>query len=114
MTNKIEPHEIINTNRISDKIDYNEYQHYIIKSGTGTGKTYSVIKHHFEGDLPILSIVSRVSLAKEHKRAFLQYQENEENHVDYEQDFIGYWDYKNDSMKQFEGNNIIITINLSY
>ena len=75
LPNKIKPEQVIDINKISNDYDniYNNPEgSYIIKSDTGTGKTYSfsVFVNKNEYNNNFISIVSRVSLAEEQYRVF--------------------------------------------
>jgi len=89
--NVIKPDDTFDKERVSDyfyedtvKGIYNsvfeknelEGQNLVIKSGTATGKSYFFKYYHsvkLDRQTPIMSIVSRVSLAEEHNRIFTQY-----------------------------------------
>jgi hypothetical protein len=87
--NVIQPIETFEKKRVSDyfyestikgiyeeQINDLEGQNLVIKSGTATGKSYFFKHYHsvkLNKETPIMSIVSRVSLAEEHLRTFEEY-----------------------------------------
>ena len=89
--NIIKPDDVFDNNRVSDYFYEDtqrgiyksifeknklEGQNLVIKSGTATGKSYFFKHYHsvkLDRDIPIMSIVSRVSLAEEHQRIFEEY-----------------------------------------
>lgn len=108
--NVIKPDLIVNsenTKGLADVFNIDTNKSYVIQSGTNSGKTYLVNNYHhnLENKTPILSIVSRTSLAAEHKRVF----ENMNKDEDFTE-YHNYADYKNKNLYQFEGQNLIIQI----
>jgi len=108
--NVINPDLIVNsenTKGLAEVLDLDNNKNYVIQSGTNSGKTYLVNNYHhnLEYKTPILSIVSRTSLAAEHKRVF-EGMNNDEDFTEYH----NYADYKNENLYKFEGQNLIIQI----
>jgi len=105
INNKIKPDLIVDSTGkkgLSEVININPNKNYIIKSGTATGKTYSINEYIHKDDSKIISIVSRVSLATEHYRVFSEWYDDEDLQKDDE--FILYnevgclWNYEGDSL----------------
>ncbi len=105
INNKIKPDLIVDSTGkkgLSEVININPKLNYIIKSGTATGKTYSINEYIHKDDSKIISIVSRVSLATEHYRVFSEWYDDEDLQKDDE--FILYnevgclWNYEGDSL----------------
>jgi len=109
INNKIKPDLIVDSTGkkgLSEVININPKLNYIIKSGTATGKTYSINEYIHKDDSKIISIVSRVSLATEHYRVFSEWYDNEDLQKDDE--FILYNDVG--CLWNYEGNNLIIQL----
>tara|TARA_R100000700_G_scaffold40244_1_gene55304 strand:- start:1285 stop:4482 length:3198 start_codon:yes stop_codon:yes gene_type:complete len=105
--NKIQPDKMINSNRISQVIDIEDNKNYVIQSPMATGKSYLInALHNDDKSKKIISIVSRISLAKEHFRCFHKY--NADKELD-DNEYILYCLEKG-SLQNFEGENIIICI----
>ena len=109
LDNYIKPDLVVdssNTKGLSEVFSINPNKNYIIKSKTNTGKTYLVNKFHHHQDKPIISITSRVSLAKEHKQVFLNM--NKENE---DTDYLLYNDENLDTyFNNYEGENMVIQL----
>ncbi len=91
---------------ISEVFEIDSKKNYIIKSKTNTGKTYLVNSYHHSQNKPIISITSRVSLAVEHQRIFL-----DANSEEKDDDYLLYNDENlHDYFRNYEGNNMIIQI----
>ena len=112
--NKIEPDEIVNSKGkrgINEVLNIEPNKNYVIKSGTATGKTYSINEYIHENDHKLLSIVSRVSLAKEHQRVFGSwYEKTDTPELGQYDNYILYSDHRNEFLGVFEGDNMIIQI----
>ena len=96
LKNKIKPDITIN----KKKLGYGFIQrniNYVIKSDTGTGKTTSFKHYVYDYDLKFISIVSRVSLAKEQHQTFNEHGLNCKL-------------YNTKHIKLNDGDNIVITI----
>ena len=95
-----------NTKGLAEVLELDHNKNYVIQSGTRSGKTFLVNKyHHSLESTPILSIVSRTSLAQEHQRVFLKM--NDEND---DRDYINYADKRKENLYQYEGQNLIIQV----
>lgn len=109
LDNYIQPDLVLdstNTLGIAEVFSIDSDKNYIIKSKTNTGKTYLVNQYHHNQDRPIISITSRVSLAVEHKKVFLDMNSEHED-----TDYLLYNDENLDPyFKNYEGANMIIQI----
>ncbi len=111
--NKIKPDLVVNSEGkkgLSEVVDFNLEDNYIIKSGTATGKTYAVNKYIHDYDLQLLSITSRVTLAQEHQRVFGSFYTETYPELAEQDNYILYSEHRNEWLGLFEGDNLIIQI----
>lgn len=112
--NKIEADLIVNSEGkkgLSEVLNIEKNKNYVIKSGTATGKTYSINEYIHKNDLKLLSITSRTSLAQEHQRVFGGWYLNTDTPELAEYDnYVLYSDHRDEWLGHFEGDNMIIQL----
>tara|TARA_R100001015_G_C4635060_1_gene203322 strand:- start:7269 stop:10496 length:3228 start_codon:yes stop_codon:yes gene_type:complete len=111
--NKIKPDEIVNSKGkkgLSEVLNIETNKNYVIKSGTATGKTYSINEYIHKHDHKLLSIVSRTTLAQEHQRVFGSWYEKTDPELAEQDNYILYSEHRNEWLGLFEGDNMIIQI----
>lgn len=111
--NKIKPDEIVNSKGkrgLSEVLNIEPNKNYVIKSGTATGKTYSINEYIHNNDHKLLSITSRTTLAQEHQRVFGSWYEKTDPELAQYDNYILYSEHRNEFLGIFEGDNMIIQI----
>lgn len=92
--------EIVGDEKDSDYVNLEKYKDVFIKSDTATGKTTLLKKYIYKTHQPVLSIVSRVSLADSHYNDFIKQGINIYN---YHITDKSHWLYE-------DGDSVVITI----